>query len=149
MSLDFYLEADEPIERTGSGIFVRENGAMAEISREEWDYRNPGHEPVIADEATETTGVFWRNITHNLGRMASAAGLYEPLWRPEECGLLIAGQLIVPLRTGLQTLQAAPEKWRRFDAPNGWGRYEHFVAFVSAVLQACRDYPQAHIRTWC
>lgn len=34
-------------EDVGSGIFVRENGACIEISREEWDRRNPGREPVI------------------------------------------------------------------------------------------------------
>ncbi len=28
--------------------------------------------------------LYWRNITHNLTTMASTAGLYECLWRPEE-----------------------------------------------------------------
>lgn len=145
MSLDFYLETEEPIMRTGSGIFVREAGAVVEITREEWDYRNLGHDPVVANQAIETTEVFSRNITHNLIRMAAATGLYEALWRPTDCDLTEARQLIVPLQTGLRTLEAAPEKWRKFDAPNGWGRYEHFVAFVAAVLQACRDYPDAKV----
>lgn len=40
---------DTPVEREvcGSGIFVRENGATREITREEWDRRNPGREPVV------------------------------------------------------------------------------------------------------
>lgn len=33
-------------ESCGSGIYVRENGATVEITREEWDRRNPGREPV-------------------------------------------------------------------------------------------------------
>lgn len=31
--------------------------------------------------------LYSRNITHNLGRMAQAAGIYECLWRPEEHGI--------------------------------------------------------------
>lgn len=34
-------------EGCGSGIFVRENGRNIEITREEWDRRNPGREPVV------------------------------------------------------------------------------------------------------
>jgi len=41
-----------PIEREscGSGIFVRENGASKEITREEWDRRNPNRKPVVVSE---------------------------------------------------------------------------------------------------
>lgn len=40
-------DSDDPQdEGINSGIFVRENGMTKEISREEWDRRNPGREPV-------------------------------------------------------------------------------------------------------
>ncbi len=44
---------DNPVplrESCGSGIFVREFGATVEITREEWDKRAPGFEPVIYKE---------------------------------------------------------------------------------------------------
>lgn len=31
----------------GSGIFIRERGVTKEVSREEWDRRNPGRKPVV------------------------------------------------------------------------------------------------------
>lgn len=31
----------------------------------------------------ETEDVYWANITRNLNKMASEAGIYEALWRPE------------------------------------------------------------------
>jgi hypothetical protein len=34
-------------EPVGSGIFVRENGAAREITREEWDRRHPGADPFV------------------------------------------------------------------------------------------------------
>lgn len=42
-------DADErPESAVGSGIFVRENGAIREISEEEWAARSPGRGPVRA-----------------------------------------------------------------------------------------------------
>lgn len=38
-------DADEHQPGVGSGIFIRENGAVREITREEWDRRHPGQEP--------------------------------------------------------------------------------------------------------
>ena len=45
--------------------------------------------------------VYSRNITHNLNKMAEAAGIYTVLWRPDENGITKAHQCIEPLRTGL------------------------------------------------
>lgn len=43
MSLDVCLTTPHIIHRETSGIFVRENGQTKEISRSEWDERNPGY----------------------------------------------------------------------------------------------------------
>lgn len=149
MSLDVYLYADAPptAPNGGSGIFIRRNGETVEISREEWDRAFPGQEPVILTaEYGVDTCIFERNITHNLNKMADAAGIYKHLWRPEEVGIALAGDLIEPLTTGLERLRADPEKFKEHNPPNGWGDYDGLVRFVSEYLAACRDYPLATIR---
>ena len=89
--------------------------------------------------------VFDSNITHNLGDMAREAGIYEALWRPEEKGWKVAKDIIGVLKDGLQKLKENPEHYEKFNSPNGWGMYEHFVPFVEEVLDACIKYPNAII----
>jgi len=96
----------------------------------------------------ETESLYWGNITHNLGTMAEEAGIYKPLWRPEEIGITTAEELIEPLRKGLKKLKAKPEYYKKFDSPNGWGIYEHLVSFVEKYLQACEEFPKAKIEVW-
>lgn len=97
-------------------------------------------------ERVQLTTVFDCNITHNLTEMASRAGIYDALWRPDEHGYKKAGQIITILREGLTKLEAKPEYFKLFDSPNGWGMYEHLIPFVKAVLEACEEYPDADIR---
>lgn len=92
-----------------------------------------------------TEECFDSNITHNLGRMAREAGIYEACWRPEEIGATKAAQLIQPLRDGLALLRSDAARFRQFDAPNGWGTYEHFVPWVTEYLAACEEYPDADV----
>jgi len=82
--------------------------------------------------------VYDSNITHNLARMAEEAGIYQHLWRPEEIGITTAAQLIEPLSVGLTLLKADRARFEAFNAPNGWGLYEHFVPFVEKYLDECR-----------
>ncbi len=93
-----------------------------------------------------TSLVFESNITHNLNKMADAAGIYKHLWRPEEIGIEFARDLIVPLSDGLARLQTEASFFDQFDAPNGWGRRADLVRFVSEYLAACRKYPNARVR---
>jgi hypothetical protein len=95
--------------------------------------------------AVRPTEVYSANITHNLNSMAKEAGIYQHLWRPEELAISKAGQLIEPLRAGLALLKADPERFKKFNAENGWGLYEHFVPFVDRYLAACIDYPDADV----
>lgn len=94
---------------------------------------------------TQPTTVYDANITHNLGKMADEAGIYKHLWRPDEIGITKAEQLIEPLRSGLALLKSDPERFKKFDAENGWGLYIHFVPFVEKYLQACEEYPDAEV----
>ena len=98
MSLDVYLVMKcQKQKKTGSGIFIRENGQTKEISEEEWNQKFPDREPVKVTLDEESDYVYSANITHNLTKMADEAGIYECLWRPEEIGITKAGQLIEPL----------------------------------------------------
>ena len=94
---------------------------------------------------TESDEVYWANITHNLGEMASEAGIYEALWRPEEIGKTKAGEIIELLKSGLSDLKSRPEYFKKFNPPNGWGTYEGLVSFVEKYLEACIEYPDAII----
>ena len=109
--------------------------------------------------------VYWANITHNLGKMAGEAGIYEALWRPhrlkegynilesdhqaewkfEEENKTTAKDIIPLLEKGLADLKSRPEHFEKFNSPNGWGMYEHFVPFVEKYLEACKEYPDAII----
>lgn len=88
---------------------------------------------------------FSANITHNLGRMAEAAGIYKHLWRPEELGITKASELIAPVTTGLIDMAALPSYYRQFSSSNGWGLYENFLPWVAKYLQACIEHPNATI----
>lgn len=89
--------------------------------------------------------VYSCDITHNLGTMARAAGIYSFLWRPEELSITTADQLIAPLTVGLAELKADPAKFKKLDSPNGWGTYDQFVPFVEEYLKACTKYPNATV----
>lgn len=91
------------------------------------------------------TDVFELNTTHNLNRMASAAGIYQHIWRPEELGIKKAAQLIEPLTHGYRLLKLTPEAFRVYESPNGWGRYDDLCKFVWSYLQACIDNPNADV----
>lgn len=146
MSLDVYLYLPGTTSPAGSGIYVREDGQTKEITRAEWDEKFPGREPVIVPCGDERECVYEANVTHNLNRMADAAGIYEALWRPDEMGITKACDLVPLLKAGLEKLAADPEHFKTFNPTNGWGSYEGLVEFVAAYLQACERYPTADVR---
>ena len=85
------------------------------------------------------------NITHNLGPMAQAAGIYGCLWHPEEQEppITIAGQCVPLLRVGLAAMKADPKRLKPMSALNGWGTYEDFVPWIERVLASCEANPEA------
>lgn len=93
----------------------------------------------------EETQVFDGNYTHNLAGMAKAAGIYEYLWRPEEVDCTKAGDLIVPLRKGLDLLLSDPRRFKEYEPENKWGSYLGFIEFVGKYLHACEENPDAEI----
>ena len=88
------------------------------------------------------------HITHNLGKMAAEAGVYDALWRPEEIGITTAGELIQPLAEGLERLRSDPAHYQEFNPANGCGSYWHLVGFVTDYLAACKKHPKASVLAW-
>jgi hypothetical protein len=145
MSLDVSLTSKEYQKVGQSGIYIRENGRIKEITREKWDQSYPRQAPcIVGDEAEEE--LFSANITHNLGRMAQEAGIYQCLWRPDEINIKKAKELIEPLALGLAMLHGDPKFFRKFNPENGWGTYEVLVEFVHEYLAACIRYPDSDVR---
>lgn len=89
--------------------------------------------------------VYSANITHNLIEMAKAAGIYDAVWNPEDNGIRQAYQLIPIIETGIKLMESDPERFKKFDSPNGWGSYVNFVPRLKDYLKACRNYPEANI----
>jgi len=87
------------------------------------------------------------NITHNLGRMAKEAGIYECLWHPNEHGMVTPRpkDIVKTLSSGIELMKEDPERFRKFDAENGWGTYSNFLPWLENVLEACLEYPNARI----
>jgi len=93
----------------------------------------------------QPTVVFSGNITHNLTDMARAARLYVPLWHPDQIDIVHASDLVDYLETGIAVMKNDPERFRKFDSPNGWGVYVDFIRFCEEYLAACKANPDAEI----
>lgn len=128
------------------------------LKRKKWISYDAGKTLTEEDET-----VYNANITHNLGEMASEAGIYEALWRPhrlkegyniseedheaewefEDSQIVKASEIIELLEKGLADLKVRSEYFQKFNSPNGWGMYGNFVPFVEKYLKACKEYPDA------
>ena len=95
--------------------------------------------------AVRETEVYSANITHNCGRMAELAGIYEGLWRPDEISVTKAAQLIPLLRDGLAKMRATPEVFRAVEPENNWGTFDQFLPWIERYLAACEENPDATI----
>jgi hypothetical protein len=110
----------------------------------------------------EKEELYGANITHNLYLMAEQAGIYKALWRPyqlhkdyvhtedykiemefEDSVTIFASDIIDVIEQGLDLLKNRPDYFSKFDSPNGWGTYVHFVPFVEKYLAALKQYPNS------
>lgn len=81
-----------------------------------------------------------QNITHNLAPMFNDAGVYRLLW----CGTgERAGDHIDTLARALALMESDPARFKEHNPRNGWGNYGDALEFLRAVLNACREYPEA------
>ena len=110
----------------------------------------------------ENEQLFWANITHNLGKMADEAGIYEALWRPymlhkdykhfdiydeeyefEKSVTIYAKDIVDIVEKGLKKMKENPQHYAKFNSPNGWGTYENFVPWIEKYLEALKEYPES------
>lgn len=101
--------------------------------------------------------VFEANITHNLIEMASVCGLYNPMWRPyrlynipDEDGdsfTAEAGEIYDALMEGIKILKSDPDRFKQFNASNGYGTYEGLLGVAKRYAEACKRYPNAKVHT--
>ena len=87
--------------------------------------------------------VFSAKISHHLADMADSVGIWEVIWNPIHEQAMDA---IEPLTLGVNELKRHPEKYRRYDSPNGWGTYDSFVPWLDEVIEACKEHPMAMIK---
>jgi|WetSurMetagenome_2_1015567.scaffolds.fasta_scaffold621085_2 hypothetical protein len=132
MSLDVYLKLKKAEFYKKLGIDPSKQ--VIDLTDEEID---------ALSERRHMRGIYSRNITHNLNKMAMEAGIYEHLWRPDEIGITEAKDLIVPLKEGLARLRADPERFKKLNPANGWGDYPGLIRFVECYVDACERYPGA------
>lgn len=96
-------------------------------------------------QSTQVAWEYWKNITHNLGRMALEAGFYNELWRPEENGIKTLGEITKAVERGLYRMKNEPELFKTFSAKNGWGTYEQFIPWLEEFIEDTKEHPNALI----
>ena len=93
-----------------------------------------------------TFEVFEVSYTHNCNKMAAEAGIYEYVWRSDECeDVAKTGDLIEPLRNGIKLMEDEPQRFIALNPENGWGSYDTFLPWLLKYLQACIENPNASI----
>lgn len=86
------------------------------------------------------------NITHNLTAMASAAGLYYAIWRPDEYQHGCRARNLIPdVEEGLKWLHENEDEARKHEPKNKWGSYDGLIDFVQDYLSALHRFPDADV----
>lgn len=92
----------------------------------------------IGESEPRRVYVFDANYTHNCARMAEEAGIYKYVWKPEECeDVKTAGDLVEPLRRGINEMESNPSRFIAHNPENGWGSYDSFLPWLRKYLIAC------------
>jgi hypothetical protein len=87
------------------------------------------------------------NITHNLKPMTIEAGI-GGLWDISETDpRTTRAKFWIPrLELAVHLMTNYPKRFRKLDAPNGWGRYENFLPWVQELLRRCVEAPGLILR---
>lgn len=90
----------------------------------------------------EYVEVWSANITHNVARMARAAGLYDVMWDSNDKKSRDIKPLLI---LGIKELKDNPEKYKAMNPSNGWGSYEHLLFCAENFLSQIKKYPASEI----
>lgn len=147
MSLDLYIVSKTPIKKTGTGVYIRENGETRELkTKEEVQKYFPGRN--VEEKVYETDGVWHGNMTHNLGKMADRVkprerSLYQLFWHPTETA--VTRQWVSEVFECYQELKNRKDYYKpmeeenRVTEKNGetyiWGTYDNLVKFTKSLLE--------------
>lgn len=136
-----------PIKKTGTGVYIRENGETRELkTKEEVKRYFPGRE--VEEKIYETDEIWHGNVTHNLGRMADkvspgARSLYQLLWHPPETTVTRGWvsevfECYQELKNQRDYFKPMEEK-NRITEKNGetyiWGTYSSLLKFTKSLLE--------------
>ena len=141
MGLDLTIRSDKLYKSKGTGVFVRDSGGIKELKTiDEIKLYFPELDTnSITSEYYETYDVWTKNITHNLGFMASHipvndSTLYYYLWRPEEIGFNYVNEdYINGIKEAYEYMNNNKETLSKYNSPNNWGTYEDLLNFVESL----------------
>lgn len=167
MSLDVYLEKNHgKVKRKIKALIYDGNDGEDRIYSSDFKmYFTEEQIRFFEFEEDSIENCYHANITHNLNKMASEAGIYEAIWRPyklhpnytdfgedydaemkfESSVKMKAKDIIPTLEKGLKALKEHSDHFKKFNPENGWGTYEILISFVAKYLKACKNYPEAEI----
>lgn len=140
-----------PIKKTGTGVYIRENGETRELkTKEEVKRYFPGRE--VEEKTYETDEVWHRNITHNLGRMADKVNpgvrsLYQLFWHPSET--TVTRGWVSEVFECYQELKNRRDYFKPMEEENRvtektgetyiWGTYDNLLKFTKSLLECLLD----------
>lgn len=76
------------------------------------------------------------NITYNVGELIrKSTGLP---WKNEENNGLVKF-VIISIKRGLDELRNNPEKYKQYEAKNGWGTVEGTISFFGEIMECWHD----------
>jgi hypothetical protein len=84
------------------------------------------------------TTVVDKYITHSLSGMWKEAGIYDALYGS---GDKTAKEVLPVLKEGLAKMKADPERFKKFNAPNGWGTYSQAVPWLEELIMEFEECP--------
>lgn len=76
-----------------------------------------------------------------------------PMWRAAGADLAefhgkTAADCAPILDVAVETMAADPDRFRKLDAPNGWGTYDTLLPRLVELLDAMRRHPATTVRVW-
>lgn len=136
-----------PVKKTGTGVYIRENGETRELkTKEEVSKYFPGRE--VEEKTYETNEVWHGNVTHNLGRMADKVNpgvrsLYQLFWHPTET--TITRGWVSEVFECYQELKNRKDYFKPMEEENRitedsgktyiWGTYDNLLKFTKSLLE--------------
>ena len=153
MSLDLYIKSQKPVQKRGTGVYVRKDGATMELKTlaEVVAFFPDADVSRIQEIIYETDEVWHENITHNMVKMAhhvpiGKLTLFDYLWEPGEHGFDKVSEVYTQgISTGVSYLKNHKEELLPFEPPvdpetgKRWGNYDLLVSFCTSLFKCLSE----------